>query len=387
MLVDLGPDWQGLDPADRVLSDGETAVRAELTSLRDLGEGRIEVAGWAYLDQVDLTDRSRDLTLTLRSGAAAVDVPVTDRPAPEADVAGELWWADVTGSGFVAVVDTTTLRGGTGVWHLDASVSVAGLSATGRATVRPWTMAGVPAWADADDRHWHLDHDDAQQAELRVRRTPWPEVGPGRRRRRAAGRVRGGRALGLAGGAGACPRAGLAGRADRRTPDRCPRRTALDAARRRSRRLRPRRAVAGRRCRRRTGAAEPPRHGHRVAGRRRGRLGDAWSTSRSSSGSWWATPSTPRSPCWSASTPRPATCGSTATWSRRPCRSTARAGAGPTYRCRRGTTQWPCGERVRPGRSPPRARSCARPCRSRSCTTGCGCGSRRSRPTGPASGW
>ena len=133
--------------------------------------------GWAYLDNVDLTGRSRELTLTLRSGEVAVDVPADDHPDLEADTASDLWWADVTGSGFSAVVDTTALRGGTGVWHLDATVSVAGLSATGRATVRPWTMAGVPAWADPGGRHWHLDHDDAQQAELRVRRTPWREVG------------------------------------------------------------------------------------------------------------------------------------------------------------------------------------------------------------------
>ncbi len=177
VLVDLGPGWESLDPTELVLSDGETAVRAELSSLRDLGSGRLEVRGWAYLDNVDLAGRARELTLTLRSGAAAVDVPTRDRAAPDADVAGELWWADVTGSGFEAVVDTAALRGGTGVWHLDAAVSVAGLSAIGRATVRPWTMAGVPAWSDPDGRHWHLDHDDAQQAELRVRRTPWREVG------------------------------------------------------------------------------------------------------------------------------------------------------------------------------------------------------------------
>ena len=177
MLLDLGAGWQSLDRAERVLSGSETAVRAELTSLRAVGEGRLEVRGWAYLDNVDLTDRSPELGLTLRSGEARVEVPVTAHDEPEADVASELWWADVTGSGFRAVVDTGALQGGTGVWHVDASVSVAGLSATGRAVVRPWTMAGVPAWSDAAGRRWHLDHDDAQQAELRVRRTPWPEVG------------------------------------------------------------------------------------------------------------------------------------------------------------------------------------------------------------------
>ena len=176
VVVDLGDGWLAVDSAERVLAAGETAVRAELTALRDLGDGRIAVEGWAYLDNVDLTDRPQELTLTLRSGEAGVDVPVTACDDPDADVAGELWWADVSRSGFRAVIDTGALHGGTGVWHLDASVSVAGLSATGRAVVRPWTMAGVPAWSDAAGR-WHLDHDEAQQAELRVRRTPWREVG------------------------------------------------------------------------------------------------------------------------------------------------------------------------------------------------------------------
>ncbi|MFZ2014693.1 MAG: CDP-glycerol glycerophosphotransferase family protein, partial [Nocardioides sp.] len=177
VFLDLGPEWQSVDPAERVLSESETGVRAELTSLRAVAEGLLEVRGWAYLDNVDLTDRSPHLTLTLRSGEAGVDVPATACDDPDADVAGELWWADVTRSGFRAVIDTGALQGGTGVWHLDASVSLAGLSATGRAVVRPWTMAGVPAWSDAAGRRWHLDHDEAQQAELWVRRTPWAEVG------------------------------------------------------------------------------------------------------------------------------------------------------------------------------------------------------------------
>jgi CDP-glycerol glycerophosphotransferase len=176
VLLDLGPDWRSVEPADRVLSDRETAVRAELTSLRTVGEGRLEVRGWAYLDNIDLADRTSEVTLTVRSGTDHVDVPVVRRDDPDADVAGELWWADVTRSGFSAVIDTGALQGGTGVWHVDVTVSVASLSATGRAVVRPWTMAGVPAWSDAEGRRWHLDHDDAEQAELRVRRTPWPEV-------------------------------------------------------------------------------------------------------------------------------------------------------------------------------------------------------------------
>ena len=177
VVVDLGQRWREVDPAERVLAGSETSVRAEVTALRDLGDGRVAAEGWAYLDNLDLSARTRRLTLTLRSGDAAVGVPVTDRPDAAADVAGELWWADVTASAFSAVIDTSDLEGGDGVWHLDATVSVAGLSATGRTTVRPWTMAGVPAWSDAAARHWYLDHDDAQQAELRVRRTPWPEVG------------------------------------------------------------------------------------------------------------------------------------------------------------------------------------------------------------------
>jgi len=174
VVVDLGDP--GLDPADRVLGDAECGVRAELTALRHLGDGRVELRGWAYLDNVDLTDREVVTTLSLRSGETSVDVATTAVAEPAADVFGDLWWADVTSSGFTAVVDTSAVRGDTGPWLLHASVSVAGLSATGRVTVRPWTMAGVPAWADAEGRCWHLDHDDAQHAELRARRTPWGAV-------------------------------------------------------------------------------------------------------------------------------------------------------------------------------------------------------------------
>jgi len=175
-VLDLGPGWQGLEPTDRVLAERETAVRAELTALRDLGDGRVELRGWAYLDNVDLTDRIRTLTLTVRSGEVSVELAATDVTEPAADVASELWWGDVTGSGFTTVLDCSALPGSDGAWHLHASVTVAGISGTARVGVRPWTMAGVPAWTDTEQRIWHLDHDDAQQAELRVRRTPWPEV-------------------------------------------------------------------------------------------------------------------------------------------------------------------------------------------------------------------
>jgi CDP-glycerol glycerophosphotransferase len=176
VVVDLGPDWSAVDPAERVLSDVETGVRAELTGLRDLGDGRISLQGWAFLDNVDLTDRAAELRLTARSGDASVTLDVVAEECPDADVASDLWYADVTASGFRAEVDTSALRGGTGLWHLEATVAVAGLSGTGRVQVRPWTMAGVPAWRDAAGRGWHLDHDDAHRVELRVGDLPWSGV-------------------------------------------------------------------------------------------------------------------------------------------------------------------------------------------------------------------
>jgi CDP-glycerol glycerophosphotransferase len=176
VVVDLGPDWTGVDPAERVLSDVETGVRAELTAVRDLGDGRISLQGWAFLDNVDLSDRSASVTLAARSGEVSVPVSVTAEACPDADVASDLWFADVTTSGFRAEVDTSALRGGCGLWHLEASVSVDGLSGTGRVQVRPWTMAGVPAWRDSAGRGWHLDHDDAHRAELRVASPTRPDV-------------------------------------------------------------------------------------------------------------------------------------------------------------------------------------------------------------------
>jgi CDP-glycerol glycerophosphotransferase len=174
VLVDLGPDRTGLQPADRVLAAHETAVRAEVTSVADLGEGRLELRGWAYLDNIDLSDRSRALALSLRSGGACVGLEVADLADPAADVASDLWWADVTRSGFSAVVDCSALDDG--AWEVHTSVTVGGLSGSARLRVRPGVLAGVPSWTDTFGRRWHLDQDDSQQVVLRGRRTPWPEV-------------------------------------------------------------------------------------------------------------------------------------------------------------------------------------------------------------------
>ncbi len=176
VVLDLGTAWSAIDARDRVLSDVEAGVRAEVTEVRDLGEGRLALRGWAYLDNVDLTEQAPVLEIAARSGGVSVPVPASVEPCPAADAASELSYADVTGSGFTAELDTSVLRGATGVWSLEAHVTVAGLAAGGRAQVRPWTMAAVPAWRDAAGRMWHLDHDDAHRVELRVRTSPGARV-------------------------------------------------------------------------------------------------------------------------------------------------------------------------------------------------------------------
>src|SRR4029079_19464335 len=157
---------------------GERASgRAELTEVRDRGGGRLRLRGWAFLDNVDLTDRAVAVRLTARCGEASVPVEVRPEDAADADVACHLWYADIPPSGFAAEVDTSALHAGTGTWHLEAAVSVAGLSGSGLVQVRPWTMAGIPAWRDKAGRGWHVDHDDAQRVELRVSPPHWPRLG------------------------------------------------------------------------------------------------------------------------------------------------------------------------------------------------------------------
>jgi CDP-glycerol glycerophosphotransferase len=168
VVVDFGPAWAGLPAGDRVLADREVDVRAEVTGVRSLDGGVVELAGWAFLDNVDLTGRTPSLRLVLSDGTSHVELPVTPVPSPEADVASDLWFADVTRGGFRALLDPAALPVGGGLWHLVAEVDVAGLSGAGRVAILPWTMAGVPAWSDASGRVLSVDHDDAGRFELRV---------------------------------------------------------------------------------------------------------------------------------------------------------------------------------------------------------------------------
>ncbi len=169
VVAELGPDWASVPEADRVLSRLEISVRAEVTSVRAVTTDSVELRGWAFLDNVDLTHRTPEVRLVLRSpDGRSVGLPVTQVASPEADVAGDLLFADVTPSGFVAVLDTGELVGPPGVWRLHAEVAVDGLDGHGRVVIRPWTMAGVFAWSDGLGRAFFVDHDDAGRFELHL---------------------------------------------------------------------------------------------------------------------------------------------------------------------------------------------------------------------------
>src|SRR3954447_8557285 len=168
VAVDYGPEWADLSLTDRVLAAREVDVRAEVTGMRRLDPTVVEITGWAYLDNVDLTDRTPAVRLLLRDGDAEVPLDVTPVLSPEADVASDLWFADVTASGFKARLDTAALPPRPGPWHLVAEVTVAGLSGAARAAILPWTMAGLPAWSDPTGRVLSVDHDDVGRLELRV---------------------------------------------------------------------------------------------------------------------------------------------------------------------------------------------------------------------------
>jgi CDP-glycerol glycerophosphotransferase len=170
VTVDYGPDWSFLPRDDRVLGEREVGVRAEVTAVRVLDPATVEVRGWAFLDNVDLAGRTPSLRLVLRSDAREVELGVTGVDATEADVASDLWIANVSASGFIAILDTSHLPAGPGVWNLTATVSVDGVQGVGRLGIKPWTMAGVPAWNDALDRVLVVDHDDAGRFELRAQR-------------------------------------------------------------------------------------------------------------------------------------------------------------------------------------------------------------------------
>ncbi|WP_191907796.1 bifunctional glycosyltransferase/CDP-glycerol:glycerophosphate glycerophosphotransferase [Nocardioides cynanchi] len=168
VVADYGPDWSAVSPDDRTLADLQVGVRAEVNAVRVLDASTVELRGWAYLDNVDLTAVTPSLQLVLRSDdGRQVELEVTPARSAEADAASELWVADVSTSGFVGVLDTDRVTG-SGVWSLAARLTVDGLEGVGGATIRPWTMAGVPAWTDASRRVLAVDHDDFGRFELRV---------------------------------------------------------------------------------------------------------------------------------------------------------------------------------------------------------------------------
>ncbi len=114
VLADYGPDWADIPVEDRVLADRELDVRAEVTGVR-VGDGdTVELTGWAFLDNVDLTDRVPSLRLLLSAESAEVELAVTPVPSSDADVASDLWFADVSEGGFVARLDTARLPAGGG---------------------------------------------------------------------------------------------------------------------------------------------------------------------------------------------------------------------------------------------------------------------------------
>ncbi|WP_418061943.1 bifunctional glycosyltransferase/CDP-glycerol:glycerophosphate glycerophosphotransferase [Pimelobacter simplex] len=173
--VDFGAG-AGVGAARVRLGAVETLVRAELTSVRTT-DGSIELTGWAFVDNTDLSGPDDapgiELTLVARDGRE-VTLPIRRRDEPEADVASGLHHADVTPSGFTARAELGEL--GDGTWDLWASVTHGTTAHRGRVVVRPRTMAGVPA-AAAGPRLLVLDHDDLERAELRVS-TPAAWLGP-----------------------------------------------------------------------------------------------------------------------------------------------------------------------------------------------------------------
>ena len=166
VVADFGPDWADVPVDDRVLGDREVDARAEVTGVRVADGGTVELTGWAFLDNVDLTGRVPSVRLVLRSESAEVELAVTQVPSPEADVASDLWFGDVSAGGFVARLDTGRIAAGPGRWHLIAEVAVDGLVGEARVGILPWTMAGVPAWSDVTGRVLAVDHDDAGRFEL-----------------------------------------------------------------------------------------------------------------------------------------------------------------------------------------------------------------------------
>ena len=166
VVVDFGPDWADLPFEDRVLGDREVDVRAEITGVRLVDGDTVELTGWAFLDNVDLTHRVPSLRLALHSESAEVELAVTPVPSPEADVASDLWFGNVSAGGFAARLDAGRLPAGQSLWHLTAEVAVDGLVGRARVGILPWTMAGVPAWSDETGRVLAVDHDDAGRFEL-----------------------------------------------------------------------------------------------------------------------------------------------------------------------------------------------------------------------------
>jgi CDP-glycerol glycerophosphotransferase len=169
VVMDLGDEWADLPEHDRALAEREVDVRAEVTSLAVADNNSVELRGWAFVDNVDLADRPPRTRLGLRPDGGGVEVAldVTSVPAPEADVAADLHVADVTAAGFSAALDPSRLLGSR-VWHLIATVGIDELERSGRVAVKPWTMAGIPAWPDAAGRVLFVDHDDAGRFELHV---------------------------------------------------------------------------------------------------------------------------------------------------------------------------------------------------------------------------
>lgn len=100
-------------------------------------DGRLQLGGWAYLDNVDLSDTRPVITLLLTDldhpDRPPVSVPTTPAPLSEVTVASTHRYADYENSGFTAIVDPAVLGTGhaAGRWSVGVFVEAHGISRTG----------------------------------------------------------------------------------------------------------------------------------------------------------------------------------------------------------------------------------------------------------------
>ncbi|HEX7739035.1 MAG TPA: hypothetical protein VF426_05250, partial [Marmoricola sp.] len=131
VLSEIGVD--GVSVESRLIPDQQTALRARILEDTTTASGERVLRGYAFVRNVDLTDRDFTTTATLVSAdGSRTTVPLTHTVAPEANVAVAHDFCDFSPSGFTLTLPATPApvpTAGTNPFRrLELTVTVAGLT-------------------------------------------------------------------------------------------------------------------------------------------------------------------------------------------------------------------------------------------------------------------